>query len=260
MSDNNFFAACAAGDEREAKIMVERDPGIINKQDNINGSTGLMWALLKRRHSFTRWLLSLPGLNINIRNENKDIALEHAVTWDAPLDIMITLIKLSSWQTVNQKDSNGLTALDWAVLKNNTGLALYLSWLGAECGKENRKYKKVTWDTWVSEVMRSPEKGKQLFIESQYWAVAANDKKALRRVARVVIKRKQLEKLEREKLRTLAKLFRRRKICSVWGDIPGLQSLAWEELQQTTPALTTLPVLLKQVPSHVVGVLVKCAT
>merc|ERR1712025_994843 len=191
MSGDKFFSVCANGDEREAKTIVERDPGIINKQDSINGSTGLMWALWKRHYSFTRWLLSLPGLDVNIRNVHNDIALEHAVTWNAPLDIMITLIKLSSWQTVNQKDSNGLTALDWAVLKNNTGLVLYLSWLGAECGKENQKYKKVTWNTWVLEVMRSPEKGRQLFTESQYWAVAANDKKALMKVVRVLKKRKQ---------------------------------------------------------------------
>ena len=84
----------------------------------------------------------------------------------APLDIVIALVRLSSQETVNRKTSSSNTALDYAVLSNNTSAALYLSWLGAECREENRKYSEVTLQTWI-------EAGCQQ--EAQYWAVAAND-------------------------------------------------------------------------------------
>ena len=60
------------------------------------------------------------------------------------MDIMIALVRLSSWETVNWMDCNGNTALDWAVLFNNRSAAPYFSWLGAECKRENRKYRGVT--------------------------------------------------------------------------------------------------------------------
>ena len=65
-------------------------------------------------------------------------------TNNVPLHIVIALVRLSSWETVNWMDCNGNTALDWAVLFNNRSAALYFSWLGAECKRENRKYRGVT--------------------------------------------------------------------------------------------------------------------
>ena len=144
--------------------MLERDPGLHNKQD-INGWTGLMWALFNKHHSLCRWLLSLPGLDTNLRN-NDNQAVLCLLFWDAPLDIVITLVRLSSWETVNMKDWRGYTALDRAVEYNRTSTALYLSWLGAECMEKNRKYSDVTLQTWI-------EAGCQQ--EAQYWAVAGND-------------------------------------------------------------------------------------
>ena len=87
---------------------------------------------------------------------------------------MISLARLSSWETVNLEDRWGNTALDWAARCNNPSAALYLSWLGAECKEENRKYSKITLQTWI-------EAGCQQ--DAQYWAVAANDVSALRSFA-----------------------------------------------------------------------------
>ena len=64
--------------------MVERDPGLLNKQ-NSQGYTGLMEALMNYLHSLYRWLLSLPGLDTNLRNGNNVTALHTACQNDAPL-------------------------------------------------------------------------------------------------------------------------------------------------------------------------------
>ena len=135
--------------------MVEKDPSLPNKP-GCDGMTGLMMALYNKRHSLCRWLLSLPGLDTSLRDEYNSTALHLACGCGAPLDIVIALVRLSSWKTVNMKDSVGETALDWAVQKNNTSAALYLSWLGAE---------EVTLQTWTSRVSK---------LDSLCWAIAAN--------------------------------------------------------------------------------------
>ena len=163
------------------------------------------------------------------------------------------------------KDSDGETALDHAVQKKNPSAALYLFWLGAECKEENRKYKEgVTWHTWKMAARRenSVEKQNRLITDSQYWAVVANDRKSLKKLISCLKRKNKENKLDVENLRTLAKLYNRRNIGSVCGDIAGLQSLAWEELQQCTPAVTGVvraAVMLKKVPSNVVVVLINVA-
>merc|ERR1711936_303012 len=122
--------------------------GLINKQDRY-GWTGLMWALCRNPHSVPRWLISLPGLDTNIRNNINTPALHYACCYDAPLDIVTSLARLSSWETVDVIDIYGSTALDLAVMTNNTSAVLYLSWLGADCKEESRKFKEVTLHTWT---------------------------------------------------------------------------------------------------------------
>ena len=68
MSVDVFITACRAGDESEVKSMVERDPGLHNKQNRF-GITGLIVALWYKQHSLSRWLLSLPGLDTSLRDE-----------------------------------------------------------------------------------------------------------------------------------------------------------------------------------------------
>ena len=69
------------------------------------------------------------------------------------LNIVMSLARLSSWETINMVDFEDSTALDYTVRSNQTSAALYLSWLGAECKEENRKYehKEVTLQTWIDE-------------------------------------------------------------------------------------------------------------
>ena len=115
MSVEEFTDKCDDGEESEAKSMVEEDPGLPNKQDS-NGWTGLMAALSSRHHSLCRWLLSLPGLDTSLRNKYNSTALHLACMCGAPLDIVITLVRLSSWKTVNMKTSTGSRYLHSAAL------------------------------------------------------------------------------------------------------------------------------------------------
>jgi len=239
---DEFIDVCEKGDKSEAKNMVERDPSLCNKQYRVGISvTGLMWALEYKQHSLSRWLLSIPGLDSNIRNGTNRTALHISCVWDAPLDVVITLVRLSSWDTVNMKDKAGMTALDWAADYNHTSAALYLSWLGAECEEENVRSTKVTLQTWI-------EAGCQQ--EAQYWAVAANDVEALKLLAGM-----ENVTLDKENIRSLAKIFDHR---TIWSYVTSLQSLAWEKLQQSSPAVVTLSpkeLMEKNVPDHVVRVL-----
>ena len=131
-----FVSACAAGDVNDAKSLLEKNPGLLNKVLSGIGETGLMVALLRRRHSLSRWLLSLPGLDTSVRDDDNMTALHHfCMRYDPPLDILITLARLSSWETVNIMDCNGDTALDWT---GQSSAPLYLSWLGARCMEQNR--------------------------------------------------------------------------------------------------------------------------
>ena len=117
---------------------------------------------------------------------------------------MICLTTLSSWETVNMKDNWGATALDDAVLNNNTSIALYLSWLGAESGQENRQYREVTLASWL-------EVGCEK--EAQFWAVAANDVKLLKQLAGM-----ENIRLDREKLVNLAKLLENQEVLDFVSD------------------------------------------
>ena len=332
-SVDQFVYACKNGDESEVKSLLEKDPGLLNKQDG-RGRTGLMKALNKEQYSLSRWLLSLPGLDTNFYDEDSETALHQACHNASPLDIVTTLVRLSTPQTINMKSREGwtslmislqslystspelakrrsisrlllslpgldttnstavhvacignapldilvtlvrvpslgmvnmknhydATALDWAVGEgaNNPSAALYLSWLGAECKEKNKNcyctgqrgkrvkhtFTEVTLKTWIEADCQQ---------EAQFWAVAANDINALKQLARI-----ENVTLEREKLRSLAKLFDHRE---VWKYVTSLESLAWEEVRLSSPALVTTPpaeLIEKKVPGHMVGVILNC--
>ena len=237
-----FIDVCENGDKSKAQNMVERDPSLCNKQYRDGVSvTGLMWALEYKQHSLSRWLLSLPELDANIRNGANRTALHISCVWDAPLDVVIALVRLSSWETVNMKDKAGMTALDWASDYNNTSAVLYLSWLGAEGEEENMRSTEVTLQTWIDEGCQQ---------EAQYWAVAANDIEALKLLGGM-----ENVTLDRENIRSLAKIFDHR---AIWSYVTSLQSLTWEKLQLSVPAVVTLSpkeLMEKKVANHVVRVL-----
>ena len=266
---DQFTKACRIGNDSEAKSLAEKDPFIHNKLDS-HGYTGLIWSLWFKQQSISRWMLSLECLDTNICFEENWTSLHHACIYETPLDIVITLTRLSTWETINKKNSDGKTALDKAVEQYHTSAALYLSWLGAECREENQNcytsgprgnsvrntFTKLDLQTWI-------EAGCQQ--DAQYWAVAAND-------IRFVVFMKEIKyfclcsalkllsettavMLEKPKLQKLAKLFDHRE---VWSHVTKLQDLAWEEVIKTAPAAVNLSpaeLLDRNVPPHVVKVI-----
>ena len=78
----------------------------------------------------------------------------------------------------------------------------------------------VTLRTWLEQDCKQ---------DAQFWAVAANDLPALMFLAGIV-------KLDRPRLRSLAKLFDHREI---WSYVTSLQSLAWEEVKLRDVAVTS---------------------
>jgi len=211
--------------------LLDRNPGLLNKQDN-HGRTGLMVAVLKRHHSLCRWLLSLPGLDTSLQKqypapENNCTALHQACIFGAPLDIVIALVRVSSWETVNIRGSLGLTALDYAVMGSNTSAALYLSWLGAECTEEFR------FSEWEFGSRALKFWGKDASTQEKLsWAIAAN-------ISYMRPLSLEHDELDKEKLRALARLFNRHNICRMWGDPSTLLNLAWEKVWHSCPALRT---------------------
>ena len=227
---DQFYSACRGGDEKTAKELYKNDTTMINQLFDVgygNGDsmkvTGLMVSLLGYHNqnscsSVSRWLLSLPGLDTSISCvmdhpyfHGSLTAFHFAFVTMAyiPLDIVIRLATLTSWETINKKIiMDGRTVLDVAV-RTNVSAALYLSWLGAECREENRNcyftgkfdgnqvkhtFPEVSLQTWM-------EAGCQ--NEAQYWAVAAKNTKALKILAKM-----DNVSLDKENLIILAKIFK----------------------------------------------------
>jgi len=173
------------GDEKKAREMYDADNSVLNTTivAHVNGHqfkyTGLKAALIKKRHSICRWLLSLPDIIVtdvcstSAPNSSYVSALRCAAYNKTPLDLIISLTRLSRPE-IKTKDQNGNTALDIAVEKEEFSTAIYLSWLGAECKEENRKFRNVTLQTWLDAGCQQ---------DAPLWAVAANNLEALRELA-----------------------------------------------------------------------------
>ena len=237
--------------------LTEEDPSIINEYEG-----ALISSLKYKCHSLTRFLLSVPGPGVDIVNSltrfllGKDITpVIVAVALDAPLDILITIAKLShsskeAFYRMNPSACFGTAG-------NTISATIFLSWLGVEVEDEEDRncwysglgedevkhnFTEVTLETWR-------EAGR--LQDAQFWAVAAADLGALKSLAAM----KTEVKLDKVKLRKLAKLFNHRKI---WEYLSDLQSLAWERLVETVPSAVNLSpeeLMEKEVDGSVVKVL-----
>ena len=185
---NPFLEACRNGDEKTARELYDSDKSLLNLKSSgyMPGTTGLIFSIIEKHYSITGWLLSLPGLDVNMKLGRVQFTAFHlaAVRKEGiPLELLITLATLASKETINLKITNdgydehrfsGSTALDIAVKEDHPSTAIYLSWLGAQCKEENRKFGDVTLQTWLDAGCQQ---------DAPMWAVAANDLKALRKLA-----------------------------------------------------------------------------
>ena len=150
-----FCDALGRDDVREAKSIAEMDPGLHNKQDE-EGYTGLMAALAYRCHSLSRWLLSQPGLDTSLSSARQAItALHYACLYRAPLDIVIVLVRLSSWKNMRTTPPPPSISAGWKGAPFTSP-----AWRGA------RRHRKVTLHTWID--AGCP------WQDPLFWAIAAN--------------------------------------------------------------------------------------
>ena len=68
-----FVEACGNGDEKKARQLYDSDKSVLNRQDErdggeIEGFTGLHNAFSKTHFSICRWLLSLPDIDVNLKD------------------------------------------------------------------------------------------------------------------------------------------------------------------------------------------------
>jgi len=180
----SFIRACHAGDENKAKEVYESDQSVLNTtathvaRGYSFNITGLMAALTEGHHSICRWLLSLPGIDTNnksvINSVEVHMAFYFAVSYNAPLDLIISLERLASKEKTDGLSANDLRlAADNAVERNQTPTIIYLSWLGAEFKEEHRRFGHVTLQTWLDAGCQQ---------DAPMWAVAAKDLNALKQL------------------------------------------------------------------------------
>jgi len=179
-----FVQACENGDEERARVLYAeyllRGKSILNSWHRNTGKTGLVLAIINGHNSICRWLLSLPGIDVN-DGFFLFVAIHAAAAHcdKTPLDVVITVAKMTSKHNINRKLPQGeweeedVTALDIAVQKTPLSTAIYLSWLGAECKEENKKFGDVTLQTWLDAGCHQ---------DAPMWAVAANDLSALKQL------------------------------------------------------------------------------
>jgi ankyrin repeat protein len=73
-----FVDACGYGHEKVVEKFLQFDANIINFQD-VQGYTGLMDAIENDHLEVVETLLNMPGINVELQNENKENVLEMAV-------------------------------------------------------------------------------------------------------------------------------------------------------------------------------------
>ena len=216
-----------------------------------------MYSLHRCHDSLTRLLLALSP-DISLRDRWDQTCLHLAAASNSPLDILVLLARLASKETLDSRSlPNGATALDLAIRYRQTSLALHLAWLGADCREENRN--RYTLNSQELTELSFTEVSLQTWLEAgektaaQYWAVAANDVAALER-----LEEEEEVRLDKVTLRRLARVFNHR---AVWSFVTSLQSLAWHQLQLSSPAVVLLrpeQLLQSEVPGHIVKVLNNC--
>ena len=145
---NTFLRACREGDEKKARELYENDKSVLNLKlfGVAGGQTGIAHAICHKQYHICRWLLSLPDIDVNMKcgPDGDFSALHVAVGVRLPLELMISVVRLASKETINMKCTKegpyiGLTALDIAIKKGEISTAIYLSWLGAQCKDEKKK-------------------------------------------------------------------------------------------------------------------------
>ena len=120
-----MWKACDDGDLREVKALVSRGYDV-NTTGGYDDSTGLIAALSWGHSGVAEYLLSLPSIDVDKSNRDGRTCLHIAAYRGASPALVKTILSKMRADTVNTKDSDGLTALDYAVRQNHPSIITIL--------------------------------------------------------------------------------------------------------------------------------------
>lgn len=137
------------------KEILSKSNDVINEKDN-NGDTPLNWSLINKSNGAAQQLLQLEKVDVNIKNNDKEMAIHLAATWETIPDEFFRLI-MNKTNDINDVTYIGNTALIMALREKSDVKA-----------KELMKHKKDVNDTCV-EVINVNVKGRNSYT-ALHWA------------------------------------------------------------------------------------------
>jgi ankyrin repeat protein len=155
-----FFEAVKAGDFAATRQLLSEDPALVNEKDTVYGASPLHWAALKGNEAIAALLLA-EGADVDLRNREGETPFQVAQRGRKPevtrlltpttgYPAFIEAVKRGDLGTVqrlvaeqpalvNEKDSSyGATALHWAALRGQLGVAQLLLASGASPQARNK--------------------------------------------------------------------------------------------------------------------------
>jgi ankyrin repeat protein len=137
------------------KEILSKSNDVINEKDN-NGDTPLNWSLINKSNGAAQQLLQLEKVDVNIKNNDKEMAIHLAATWETIPDEFFRLI-MNKTNDINDVTYIGNTALIMALREKSDVKA-----------KELMKHKKDVNGTCV-EVINVNVKGRNSYT-ALHWA------------------------------------------------------------------------------------------
>lgn len=251
---------CYEGEAEKVIQAINENPQMINAC-NVERITPLMQSISGENDwELTRWLINHPLLQFSYTDEY-DNSLVHYAVWSyrMPFDIFINLIDICLDKTVFDEEQGSLklinmfneynhSPLDYAgtTRKMEREFLLYLCSIGARYWSmdEDRRNCVFHWEG-CNCIFKEFGKGEvriqtwlhlDLEEEAFLWCVAGNDYSGFKRLMKI----KEisclndfdieLSKIDMSQLKAVAKLFNRQKIKQLWGELPTLQNLVYEQI------------------------------
>ena len=115
----DFISACQVGDIATVMNLVREGCDANKTDEDEGGTTGIMWAIVKKHTSVAEYLCTLPSINYNKVNKNDWTVLHFACEFGVSETVMRTIVNNVNTSTTNKKTKLGDSALDLAVKKNN---------------------------------------------------------------------------------------------------------------------------------------------
>ena len=116
MGDDSFCGLCLNGDIEGIQAAIDNGADV-NKEDDLFGKTGLMWAFYRNHNNVVQLLLNHPQIDVNKVDQLGRSALHHAVL-GANHEEMAALLARQDLTTINKRGDFGWSPIMYAVYCN----------------------------------------------------------------------------------------------------------------------------------------------